>query len=139
MIAYLLDNQVKESLVKFDGSYPNVNFLEESSDGYLKTMLEGFRFCTDKNLIDSKSYIYYPADTKSWNYAINTKQLVDVMVSVPDDFKIKRVTQSEDDWKSYHADQVLEQYLGTDENLCVPMGVTNQPMQTLQRLPCRRV
>ena len=46
------------------------------------------------------------------------------MVSVPDDFKIKRVTQSEDDWKSYHADQVLEQYLGTDENLCVPMGVT---------------
>lgn len=124
MIAYLLDNQVKESLVKFDGSYPNVNFLEESSDGYLKTMLEGFRFCTDKKLIDSKSYIYYPADTKSWNYAINTKQLVDVMVSVPDDFKIKRVTQSEDDWKSYHADQVLEQYLGTDENLCVPMGVT---------------
>lgn len=124
MIAYLLDNQVKESLVKFDGSYPNVNFLEESSDGYLKTMLEGFRFCTDKKLIDSKSYIYYPADTKSWNYAINTKQLVDVMVSVPDDFKIKRVTQSEDDWKSYRADQVLEQYLGTDENLCVPMGVT---------------
>lgn len=124
MIAYLLNTQTKESVVKLEGSYPNINFLEESSDGYLKTMLEGFRFVTNKQLIDSKSYIYYPADKDSWNYSINSKQIADIVVTVPDEFKIKRETQSENDWKSYRGDQVLEQYVGKDQNLSVPMGVT---------------
>lgn len=124
MIAYLMDDKAKESIVKFEGSYRNVNFLEESSDGYLKTMLRGFRFATNKQLIDSQSYIYYPTDSKSWNYSINSKQIVNVVTNVPDEYKIKRITQSEDDWRSYRGDQVLEQYTGTNKNLSVPMGVT---------------
>lgn len=124
MIAYLLNNKAKESMIKLEGNYRNINFLEESDDGYLKNMLEGFRFVTNKQLNDSKSYIYYPTDNQSWNYSINSKQIANIVVKVPDTFKIKRTTQSEDDWKSYKGDQILEQYLGSDENLSVPMGVT---------------
>lgn len=124
MIAYLLNEKAKESIIKLEGNYRNINFLEESDDGYLKNMLEGFRFVTNKQLADSKSYIYYPADSKNWNYSINSKQIANLVVPVPEDFKIKRITQSDDDWKSYKGDQVLEQYLGTNENLSIPMGVT---------------
>lgn len=124
MIAYLGNEDAKTSIVKFDGNYKNVNFLEESSDGYLTSMLEGFRFTTTKKLIDSQSYIYYPADNDRWNYSINSKNIVDTIVVVPDEYKIKRETQSDDDWKTYCGDQVLEQYTGSEQNLCVPMGVT---------------
>lgn len=124
MIAYLLDERAKESILKMDGNYRNVNFLEESSDGYLQTMLEGFRFTTNKQLVDTRSYIYYPTDQKNWNYSINSKQVINMIVSVPKEFKIKRVTTSENDWKSYRAEQVLEDYTGKDQNLSVPMGTT---------------
>lgn len=124
MIAYLLDKKAQESIIKLEGNYRNVNFLEEDSDGYLKNMLEGFRFTTNKQLVDQRSYIYYPADNKNWNYSINSKQIINVISAVPDEFKVKRVTEAENDWKSYHGEQVLEQYLGTSQNLSVPMGVT---------------
>lgn len=124
MIAYLGNEDAKTSIVKLEGNYKNVNFLEESSDGYLTSMLEGFRFTTNKKLVDSQSYIYYPTDNDNWNYALNSKNIVDTIVTVPDEYKVKRVTEEDDDWKSYCGDQVLEQYTGSDQNLSVPMGVT---------------
>lgn len=124
MIAYLLDDKARVSMTKLDGNYRNVNFLEEDSDGYLKTMLEGFRFITNKQLADNRSYIYYPTDKDGWNYVISSKQIANTIVSVPKDFKIKRTTSNYDDWKYYHGEQILEKYNGTDENLNVPMGVT---------------
>lgn len=125
MIAYLLNDQVKQTFSNMEtGSYKNVNFLEEDKDGYLTTMLEGFRFISNMKLVDSQSYIYYPSSKDIWNYSASSKNVSDVVVAVPQGYKIRRIAQSEDDWKSYNGDQVLEQYTGNSENLEVPMGVT---------------
>lgn len=125
MIAYLLNDQVKNTFSKIEtGSYKNINFLEEDSDGYLTSMLEGFRFITNLQIVDSQSYIYYPSAKDIWNYPASSKNISDVIVAVPQGYKIRRVTQSEDDWTDYNGDQVLEQYTGSSENLEVPMGVT---------------
>ena len=122
MIAHLGDASVKEAFGNtIQGSYNTTVFLSEDSEGYLKTMLEGFRYVYNKQLMDSRSYVYYPYDN---NWDSTTRNLVNVIASVPSGYKVRRVTSNADDLGKYSADQVLEKYTGSDSTLTVPMGVT---------------
>lgn len=122
MIAHLGDSAIKEAFGAYSGeNYATTVFLSEDSEGYLTTMLEGFRYIYNKTLQDSRSYIYYPYD-ESWNTI--GRAVVNVITAVPSGYKIRRVTSNEGDLEKYMADQVLEGYTGSDTTLTVPMGVT---------------
>lgn len=122
MIAHLGDASVKKAFGDtIQGSYNTTVFLSEDSEGYLTTMLEGFRYVYNKQLMDSRSYVYYPFDN---NWDSTGRNLVNVIASVPSGYKVRRVTSNEGDLGKYSADQVLEKYTGSDSTLTVPMGVT---------------
>lgn len=122
MIAQLGDASVKEAFGKvIEGSYNTTVFLSEDSEGYLTTMLEGFRYVYNKQLMDSRSYVYYPFNN---NWDSTSRNLVNVITSVPSGYKVRRVASNADDLEKYSADQVLEKYTGSDSTLTVPMGVT---------------
>ena len=135
MIDLLGDTKVTSTLREqtTSGTYQSLVFLEQDEKGYLTKMLSGFRQIDNKQLKDEQGYVYYPA----YDWGMNSRAVVDVVTSVPDGYKIKReVTGRAEDEKfpavnwswwpntAYHADQVLEQYTGADENAEVPMGVT---------------
>lgn len=122
MIAQLGDASIKEAFGSFSGgNYPTTVFLTEDGEGYLTTMSEGFRYVYNAKFQDSRSYVYYPFD-KSWD--TTGRNIVNVIVAVPSGYKIRRVTSNAGDLKKYSADQVLEDYTGSDTTLTVPMGVT---------------
>ena len=109
-------------------NYPNTVFLE-SSDGYLTTMLQGFRWTTSNTLMDTeRAYLYYPMG--NWEYL--TRGVVDYVSEVPEGYKIRRVTENEGT-EEYQADQVLEKYTGTDAALTVPMGVTRVELNEMNQ------
>lgn len=126
MIAYLGNAEVKEvfSQVLAD-SLNSVVFLKEGEDGYLTTMLPGFANIVSGAKMDERTYVYYPAS----DWGTVTKSLSNIVTAVPDGYKIRRVTVNEGDWSNYTADQVLEQYTGTEETVTVPMGVTKVALQ----------
>lgn len=119
MAAYLGDAQIQEDFLK-DISYRNVVFLEEA-DGYLTNMLCGFQYYSNGNLEENGPYLYYPVPNWGANHLRN---VVNVVKSVPEGYKIRRTTHNADNLKKYRADQTLEQYTGNEEVLSVPMGVT---------------
>lgn len=122
MIAHLGDASIKEAFSSFVGqNYSTTVFLSEDADGYLTTMLEGYRYTYNKSLQDSRSYIYYPLDS---NWDLTGRSLLDVVIEVPSGCKVRRVTENEGNLAKYTADQVLEAYTGSDTTLTVPMGVT---------------
>ena len=102
------------------GSYQDLVFFEEDSDGYLTNMLEGFSCVSNGALQDNRSYIFYPVT--DWGNA--GRNIVDVVAKVPDGYKIRRVTENDSDMSRYRGDQVLEKYTGSDREISVPMGVT---------------
>lgn len=122
MIAYLGENQdIWEELDE------NIRFLEEE-DGYLKTMLCGFKYCLNNALEERGPYVYYPVDPDpEWG---SSRSVVNKISEVPDGYKIKRVvsgkdTVSKDGYLAdYMGSQVLVKYTGNDTTLSVPMGVT---------------
>ena len=122
MIAQLGDASIKNAFESFSGgNYPSTVFLSEDSEGYLTTMLEGFRYVYNAKFQDTRSYVYYPFD-KSWD--TTGRNIVNVISAVPSGYKIRRVVSNADNLEKYSADQVLEGYTGSDTTLTVPMGVT---------------
>lgn len=130
MIAYLGDERVKQKFQETSGgNYATTVFLEQDEDGYLTTMLEGFRATLGTKLSDERSYVYYPAE--NWNSV--SKNMLNLVKNVPDGYKVRRVTESEDKMADYRADQVLEAYTGTAEVLEVPMGVTKIDLKSVSK------
>lgn len=122
MIAQLGDASVKSAFGSYSGeNYSTTVFLSEDSEGYLTTMLEGFRYVYNRQIMDSRAYVYYPYDA-SWD--TTGRNVVDIMSAVPSGYKIRRVTSNEGNLEKYSADQVLEGYTGSDTTITVPMGVT---------------
>lgn len=122
MIAQLGDADIKSEFGKFVGqNYSTTVFLSEDKDGYLTTMLEGFRYVYNRVLQDSRSYTYYPLN-ESWD--TSGRNLVDVITTVPSGYKIRRIAENAGSLEKYTADQVLEGYTGSDTSITVPMGVT---------------
>ena len=122
MIAILGNSEMQNAFQNWTsaGSYKNLVFLTEDGEGYLTNMLEGFSCVSDGALQDDRSYVFYPAT--DWG---NTgKNVVNIVVKVPDDYKIRRVTENDSDMSQYRGDQVLEKYTGSDKEISVPMGVT---------------
>lgn len=123
-IAILGDSGIREAFQSEDAknisaNYPNTVFLEET-DGYLTTMLQGFRWTNSNTLMDTeRAYLYYPMG--NWDYV--SRNVLDYVGEVPEGYKIRRVTENEGS-DTYQADQVLEKYTGNDAVLTVPMGVT---------------
>lgn len=120
-IAILGDSRIQKEFADtaLGGSYASTVFLETGEDGYLTNMLEGFRWVRLQGVEDSRSYLYYPIE--EWNEV--SRNVIDYVVPVPDGYKIRRVAENENDIQ-YSADQVLEQYTGTEPVMRVPMGVT---------------
>ncbi len=128
MIAYLGNEIIKQKFQETSGgNYGTTVFLEQDEDGYLTTMLEGFRSVLGKELMDERSYIYYPAG----NWESVSKNMLDFVTKVPDGYKVRRVTESEDKIADYRAEQVLEAYTGSSEVLEVPMGVTKIDLKSV--------
>lgn len=122
MIAQLGDSEIKELFANSaaaGNSYPNTVFLTEQ-DGYLTTMLEGFRAIMSTSLQDDRSYVFYPMDGTD----TSGKNVVNHVVEVPEGYQIRRVTEGANDLSVYAGDQVLTGYTGAGEVLDVPMGVT---------------
>lgn len=120
MIAYLEDERI-ETVFKnsVGGNYNTTVFLNEEN-GYLTNMLQGFRYILSYNVYDDRSYVYYPAS--DWDTV--TRNVLNMVVDVPEGYWIRRVTENEDSLKDYTGDQVLEKYTGTDTGMNVPMGTT---------------
>ena len=120
MIAYLGNREMTDAFAAtVGGNYNTVVSLKEK-DGYLTNMLEGMRYVKSGELMDDRSYTVYPV--KDWD-AI-TRSVIDVVSRVPDGYKIRRVTENDDDMLNYRGQQVLEAYTGTDKAVTVPMGTT---------------
>lgn len=122
MIAQLGDSEIKELFANSaaaGNSYTNIVFLTEK-DGYLTTMLEGFRAVLSQKLQDDRSYVFYPMD----GTYTSGRVVVNHIVEVPEGYQIRRVTEEASDLSTYSGDQVLTGYTGTDTVLDVPMGVT---------------
>ena len=120
MIAYLGDEQIKSLFQNSTGEgFAYTTYLQEEN-GYLTTMLSGFIWMSNKQVMDSQSYVYYPAS----DWGTLSKNVIDLVTTVPEGYKIRRVVHDQGDWLNYGGDQVMEQYTGTDAALSVPMGVT---------------
>lgn len=119
MIAYLGNENVKKAFSEVSEDSCNyVVFLEEE-DGYLTKMLQGFRNIYNRKILDDRSYVYYPGG--EWS---TPKNIVNMVTDVEEGYKIRRVTESDEDSADYRGDQVLEAYTGDDSVLSVPQGVT---------------
>lgn len=121
MIAYLGDARVRQAfqMASPGGNYQSVVFLEEAADGYLTNMLTGFSWMLNKKLQESNTYVYYPAE--EWGAP---RSVLDIVAAVPDGYKVRRVTESAEDFGSYRGDQVLEAYTGGGDTAEAPRGVT---------------
>lgn len=119
MTAYLGDEAIKENFLK-DTAYRNVVFLEEK-DGYLTKMLCGFQYYINGKLEGDEPRVYYPVH----NWGANVlRNIINVVKKVPEDYKIRRIVQNQDNLEKFRGSQVLEQYIGSDTRLTVPAGVT---------------
>ncbi len=119
MIAYLGDEKIQKNFLE-SATYQNTSFLREK-DGYLENMLCGFRYYANGSLEEDGPYLYYPV--YSWG-ANNLRNVVNMVVDVPEGYKIRRTVQDENNLEKYRAEQVLEQYEGAGFVLSAPMGVT---------------
>ena len=120
MIAYLEDKRIEKVFKNsVGGNYNTTVFLNEEN-GYLRTMLQGFRYILSYNIYDDRSYVYYPAS--GWDAV--SRNVVNIVVDVPEGYWIRRVTENADSLKDYIGDQVLEKYTGSDADMNVPMGTT---------------
>lgn len=127
LIAYLGDRKI-EAEFKKDHSYSNVVFLREQ-DGYLTTMLSGFRYYSNGALAeDGGPYLYYPIT----NWGAITRHVVDVVTEVPEGYKIIRSVSNGEDLNRYRGEQVLKGYTGNDTVLRVPAGVTKISLEGTQ-------
>ena len=127
LIAYLGNQKIRTRFLK-DTRYSSVVFLEEK-DGYLTTMLSGFRYYLNGNLTPDGPYVYYPV--YNWGSG-NIRNIVDEVSAVPEGYKIRRTVQDEEDLGRCRGGQVLEQYTGDDTILNVPMGVTDIELKGVQ-------
>ena len=137
MIAYLGDESVKEAFQNSpNATVKSVLFLEEDENGYLKTMLEGFRAVQNSQVKDQKPSLYYVLKEDEDHYS---PRVADYIVPVDTaKYQIQRVTEGEGDMVTYKGNQVLTGYLAKDETLEVPMGVTaimlDTPAETVRTL-----
>lgn len=135
-IAILGDSGIKKIFKDTVGeSFSNTVFLEEDSEGYLTSMLQGFRGKEVNLLIDDRSYTFYPA--ADWP-SDDSRIVIDYIGAVPEGYKIRREVSNEGA-SGYSAEQVLEKYTGTGSVMTVPMGVTkirltgrNESVKTLK-------
>lgn len=129
MIAYLGDASVKEAFQNSDNpTTKSVVFLEEDENGYLKTMLEGFRAVQNSQVMDQKSSLYYILRQDGDSYS---PRVADYVVPVDTEkYQIQRITEGEGDMTTYKGEQVLTGYLAGDDTLTVPMGVTSIVLDT---------
>lgn len=119
MIACLGKKELQERFQnQSGGNYASVEFLVEEN-GYLKNMLRGFMEIKNSKLEDSRSWLYYPAEVDQ----TSPKNVADIVVPVPDGYKIRRVVNQEADLAYCRADQVLAG-CPDQEEVTVPMGVT---------------
>ncbi|MDE6937065.1 MAG: hypothetical protein K2P28_02640, partial [Lachnospiraceae bacterium] len=91
LIAYLGNQKIRTRFLK-DTRYSNVVFLEEK-DGYLTTMLSGFRYYLNGNLTPDGPYVYYPV--YNWGSG-NIRNIVDEVSAVPEGYKIRRPVPDEE-------------------------------------------
>ena len=137
MIAFLGDASIaqqmkSDAIASGDATEQNRVYLQEQ-DGYLTTMVQGFATVKNNQVI-SDSYAYYPeAEMETADNVLTN--LVAHIVTVPDGYKIRRVTHEEDDLHDYWADQVLTEFdednesVVTDGVLQIPMGVTSVKLE----------
>ena len=128
MIAFLGDGEVWQSFQQ-NQQYKDVSFLEEGPDGYLNSMLTGFKYISGGVLEPDGPYLYYPV--YDWGNRI-LKNVVNVIDEVPDGYKIRRTADGNADSVNYTGDQVLERYTGDSAVLQVPMGVTKVALTGIQ-------
>lgn len=121
LIAYLGDSEIEQEFRNTaDGNYKYVVFLKEK-EGYLTTMISGFRYYSGGSLADDGGpYLYYPVS----NWGALMRHIVGEVVEVPEGYKIVRSVTKEGDLNEYRGGQVLKQYTGSGTVLDVPMGVT---------------
>lgn len=123
LIAYQGNAELKEAFSGVQaGSVNTIQFVEES-DGYLTTMVDGFRLVSAGALADDRSYTYYPLDEEKLGGG-KTGNVCSHITDVPEGYQIRRVTEYDDDLSKYCGDQVMEGYTGEDQTVTVPMGVT---------------
>ena len=135
-IALLGDSEIQKIFQNTTGeSFANTVFLTEDAEGYLTNMLQGFRGKSANLLMDDRSYIFYSA--ANWPDD-ESRTVVDYITAVPEGYKIRREVFNEG-VSGYSADQVLENYTGTDSVMTIPMGVTkisliekNESVKTLK-------
>lgn len=122
LIAYQGNAELKEAFSTVQsGSVNTIQFVEEK-DGYLTTMIDGFRLVNGGALQEERSYTYYPLDEEKLGGKLGS--VCSHITDVPEGYQIRRVTEYDDDLSKYRGDQVLEGYTGEDETVTVPMGVT---------------
>lgn len=122
LIAYQGNAELKEAFSTVQiGSVNTIQFVEEK-DGYLTTMIDGFRLVSSGALQEERSYTYYPLDEEKLGGKLGS--VCSHITDVPEGYQIRRVTEYDDDLSKYRGDQVLEGYTGEDETVTVPMGVT---------------
>ena len=133
MIAYLGDASILANLRNgLEDSRSNIVGIQEAADGYLSTMLTGFRGISRQTLLDEQSYIYY--SVSEWEKEkISSRNVVNIIEKVPEGYKIRRETTGDNTSENilnYKGDQTLEGYVGGQtEVLDVPMGVTKIAMK----------
>lgn len=120
MIAYLEDERIKNIFENSVGGNYNATVFLNEENGYLKNMLQGFGYMLSNDLLDDRSYVYYPAE--GWD--TGSRNVINIVADVPEGYWIRRVTENEDSLKDYKGDQVLEKYTGSDACMNVPMGTT---------------
>ena len=137
MIAYLGDETVVVGLRNgVEDSRPNIAGIQTAADGYLTTMLTGFRGVSSHVLLDEQSYVYY--SVSEWEKEQNAnRSVINVIEEVPEGYKIRREVTGDNTSENilnYKGDQTLEGYAGGQtEVLDIPMGVTKIAMRCLSR------
>ena len=124
LIAFLGDDNIQNVFKTYgdnEGSASSVVLLQEDEDGYLTNMLTGFRTFQNHVFYDDRGYIFYPV-LSDWGSV--GKTVLDCVEKVPDGFLIRREADPDSNWWNFKGDQTLVGYIGTEETLEVPMGVT---------------
>lgn len=122
MIAQLGNASLREIYAnETENSSHYVVFLDEGGDGYLLNMLSGYISISAHELLESRTYVYYPA--ADWGQT--PKTMINLVTAVPEGYKIRRTVTDGDDLVKGRGRQVLEKYTGSEATLEVPMGVTD--------------
>ena len=122
MIAQLGNTALRELYAKeSENSSDHVVFLDEGEDGYLLNMLTGYAEIAAQVLIDKRTYVYYPVS----DWGQTPKNLLNLVMAVPEGYKIRRTVTNGESLVKGRGSQVLEKYTGSEETMEVPMGVTD--------------